>query len=92
MNVITIPQSELFIYNLLKNVSDEGTVLRTTKGKQFVLFPFEAWQSFDVGNHDNFESEVKATAEHKDLMTFLASRRSHGKRIPLADVKSMLDL
>jgi len=92
MNIITIPRSELFVYNLLKNISEEGAVLQTGEGEQFVLFPFDAWQGFDVGSHDDFGSEVRATAENKDLMTFLANRRTYGKRVPLADIKEMLDL
>jgi len=61
-------------------------------GEDFNGACFDAWQGFDVGSHDDFGSEVRATAENKDLMTFLANRRSYGKRVPLADVKEMLDL
>jgi hypothetical protein len=92
MRVVTVPEEQKFLIELLENVRDEGVILKTTNGKQFVLLVLEDWQGFDVGDSDDFEQEVKATSENQALMAFLAERRSQGKRISLADVKKQLGL
>lgn len=92
MRVITIPEAQKFLIELLESVKEEGLILQTADGQQFVLFGLEDWQGFDVGDSDNFEQEVKATSENQALMAFLAERRSQGKRIPMADFKKQLGL
>ena len=77
---------------MLESVKEEGLILQTADGQQFVLFGLEDWQGFDVGDSNDFEQEVKATSENQALMAFLAERRSQGKRIPMADVKKQLGL
>jgi hypothetical protein len=47
---------------------------------------------FEVGEEDDFENEVELTGQNEALMGFLAERRSHGQRIPLAEVKEKLGL
>jgi hypothetical protein len=92
MRVVTVPEEQKFLIDLLKNVREEGVILQTTDGQQFVLLVLEDWQGFDVGDSDDFEQEVKATSENQALMAFLVERRSQRKRIPLADVKKQLVL
>jgi len=92
MKVVTVPAEQKFLFDLLMKVEEEGLILQTTDGQQFVLLSLQDWQGFDVGDSDDFEQEVKATSEHKALMAFLAERRSHGKRVPMADVKKQLGL
>lgn len=92
MRTVTVPAQEKFLVDLLTKVREEGLILQTTDGQQFVLLSLEGWKGFDVGDSDDFEQEVKATAENKELMAFLAARRSNGKRIPMADVKKQLGL
>lgn len=92
MRVITIPEAQKFLIELLESVKEEGLILQKADGQQFVLFVLEDWQGFDVGDSDDFEQEVKATSENQALMAFLAERRSQGKRIPMADVKKQLGL
>lgn len=92
MRVVTIPEAQKFLIELLENVKEEGLILQTADGQQFVLLALEDWQGFDVGESDDFAQEVKATSENQELIEFLAKRRSQGKRMPMADVKKQLGL
>jgi len=92
MRVVTVPAKEKFLFDLLKAVQDEKVILQTTEGQQFVLLSLEGWKGFDVGGSENFKREVKVTAENKELIAFLETRRSNGKRIPMEDVKRQLGL
>lgn len=92
MRVVTVPTEQKFLFDLLTMVKEEGLILQTTDGQQFILLSLEDWQGFDVGDSDDFEQEVKVTSENKALMAFLAERRSNGKRVPMADVKKQLGL
>jgi hypothetical protein len=92
MKVVTVPAEQKFLFDLLMRVQEEGLILQTTDGQQFVLLSLEDWQGFDVGDSDDFEQEVKATSENKALMVFLAERRSNGRRVPMAGVKKQLGL
>jgi hypothetical protein len=92
MRIVTVPEEQKFLLELLEIVREEGAILQTTDGQQFVLLMLENWQGFDVGDSDDFEQEVKATSENQALMALLAQRRNQGKRIGLADVKKQLGL
>jgi hypothetical protein len=92
MRVVTISVQEKFLFDLLMKVREEGLILQTTDGQQFVLLSLEGWQGFYVGDSDEFAKEVKATAENKELMAFLAARQSNAKGIPMEDVKKQLGL
>jgi len=92
MRVITVPVQEKFLFDLLAKTREGGLILQTTGGEQFMLLSLEEWKGFDVGAEDNFEKEVSVTAENKELMAFLAARRSKGKRIPMTTVKKQLGL
>lgn len=92
MRVVTVPAQEKFLFDLLTKVREEGLILQTTDGQQFVLLSLAGWKGFYVGDSDDFEKEVKETAENKELMAFLAARRRNGKRIPMTDVKKQLGL
>jgi hypothetical protein len=65
-------------------------ILRAVDGQRFVLTSIEDWQGFDVGTEHDSAREVKLTGRNRELMKFLAERRSHGKTIPLAIVKEQL--
>jgi hypothetical protein len=92
MKVVTVPEEQKFLFDLLMEVEEEGLILQTADGQQFVLLSLEDWQGFEVGDSDDFEQEVKVTSENKALMAFLAERRSNGKRVPMKDVKKQLGL
>jgi hypothetical protein len=92
MRVVTVPAEQKFLSDLLMEIQEEGLILQTTDGQQFVLLSLEGWRGFDVGDSDDFEQEVKATAANKALMAFLAKRQSNEKRVPMADVKKQLGL
>jgi hypothetical protein len=92
MKVVPVPAEQKFLLDLLMEVQEEGLILQTTDGQQFVLLSLEDWRGFNVGDSDDFEQEVRATSENKALMTFLAELRSNGKRVLLADVKKQLGL
>lgn len=92
MRVVTIPAKEKFVFDLLMKVHDEGLILQTTDGQQFALMPLTEWQSYTVGDSDDFAQEVKTTAENDDLMTLLATRQSDPTGISIEDVKKELGL
>ena len=92
MKVITVPPEEKFLFDLLAKAREEGIIIQTRDGEQFVLWFLEGWEAFDVGDSGDFREEVEATAKNKELAEYLAARRSKGKRIPLADVKEQLGL
>lgn len=93
MKVITVPQGERFLFGLLTKAREEGIIIQTQDGEQFVLWLLEGWESFDVGDSSDFREEVEATAGNEELAEYLAARRrSRGKRIPLAGVKERLGL
>lgn len=92
MKVVTVPAEQKFLFDLLMEVEEEGLILQTADGQQFVLLSLEDWQGFEVGDSDDFEQEVEVTSENKALLTFLAKRRSNGKRVPIKDVKKQLGL
>lgn len=92
MKVVTVPTEQKFLFDLLMEVREEGLILQTTDGQQFILLSLEEWHGFDVGDSDDFEQEVKATSENRALMAFLVDRRGDGKRISMADVKKQLGL
>lgn len=92
MKVITIPEEQEFLLNLLLKVQEENLILQTPNGNQFVLLSLEDWKSFDIGNDDNFEKEVKITSENNELIHFLKEKRKNKNRIPIQDVKQKLGL
>jgi hypothetical protein len=92
MRVVTVSAKESFLFELLMTIQEEAVILETTDGQQFVVLSLDEWKGFDVGESDDFEQEVKATAENEELMAFLSRRRSNGKRIPMADVKKELGI
>lgn len=92
MKTINIPARAKTVTNLLKKVDNGGLILRAPNGKYFVLAALEGWEGFDVGSGKSFAQEVRLTARNKELIQFLAQRRSRAKRIPLTKVKEQLGL
>lgn len=92
MKTATIPARAKTLNSLLKRARRNSLILQSADGQRFVLTSIENWEGFDVGAEGDFAQEVKLTAQNKKLMKFLAERRSHAKRIPLAKVKEQLGL
>lgn len=92
MKTVTVPARAKTLNNLLKRARRTGLILQSADGQRFVLASLEHWEGFAVGVGDDFAREVKLTVRNKKLMKFLAERRTHGKRIPLAKVKEQLGL
>ena len=92
MKTVTVPARAKTLNSLLKRARRTGLILQSADGQHFVLASLEHWEGFDVGAGDDFAREVKLTVRNKKLMKFLAERRTHGKKIPLAKVKEQLDL
>ena len=57
-----------------------------------ILASIEKWEGFDVGAGDDFDREVILTGQNEELLRFLKERRSHRKRILLAEVKEELGI
>jgi hypothetical protein len=92
MKVVTIPTEQKFLSDLLMNVEEDGLILQTSSGQQFVLLSLDEWQGFDVGNSDDFAQEVRTTVENKALMVFLAQRKRNDEPVPMKDIKALLGL
>jgi hypothetical protein len=93
MKVITIPSEEKTLNALLKKAEHTGLILQSAGGQRFVLTSIdENWEGFEVGNGDDFDREVTLTGQNEALLAFLAKRRSHNKRISLAEAKKQLGL
>jgi hypothetical protein len=85
MRTITVPTGAKTLNDLLKQARHEEIVLESADGQRFVLASIQSWEGFDVGEDDDI-------TKNERLMNYLASRRSGGKRIPLAEVRSQLGL
>jgi hypothetical protein len=92
MTIITVPAEEKMLNELLKQAQQNGLILEAADGQRFMLVSIEKWEGFEVGEEEDFEREVELTGQNQELMGFLAKRRSHGQRIPLAKVKEQLGL
>lgn len=57
--------------------------LESADGQRFVLLSIEDWEGLEVDEDEDI-------TKNKSLMEYLADRRSHGRRIPLAEVKAQL--
>lgn len=90
MNIVSVPAEQTYLFELLKMVSDEGIILQTTDGQQFIVLSLASWHGFDVGDSDDFEQEVQQTAQNTQLLTFLAERKNAGQRVPIAHVQKLL--
>ena len=92
MKTVTVPARAKTLNSLLKKARRSGLILQSMDGQRFVLASLEHWEGFDVGAGDDFAREVKLTVRNKKLMKLLTERRTHGKRIPFANVKEELGL
>ena len=81
MKAIAVPAQAKVLIGLLKRARRE--TLQSPDGQQFVLSFVGAWEGFEVGDD---------MTTNKPLMKRLAGRKSHGKPIPLAEVKAELGL
>jgi hypothetical protein len=92
MKTITVSARAKTLNGLLKKAQRNGLILQSSDGQRFVLTSIKNWEGFNMGAGNDFAQEVKLTTQNKKLMKFLAERRSHAKRIPLAKVKEQLGL
>ena len=85
MRAITIPTRAKALNDLLRKARHKEVVLESADGERFVLASIQGWEGFEVGADDDI-------TKNRKLMSHLASRRSGGKRILLAEVKAQLGL
>jgi hypothetical protein len=85
MRAITIPTRAKALNDLLRKARHKEVILESADGERFVLASIQGWEGFEVGADDDI-------TQNRKLMSHLASRRSGGKRIPLAEVKAQLGL
>ena len=83
--IITVPPRAKTLNDLLRKARHKEIVLESADGERFVLASIQSWEGFEIGEDDDITRNAK-------LMSRLASRRSGGKRIPLAEVKAQLGL
>lgn len=92
MKTIIVSSRSKTLHTLLKQARKNGIILQSPEGERFVLTPIGDWQAFHVGESEDFAEEVKATSRNKELIKFLAERRTRGKRIPIERVRERLGL
>lgn len=85
MKAIPVPTRARLLNDLLKKARHKQIVLESADGERFVLTALQDWEGYEVDEKDNI-------TKNKKLMRHLASRRSGGKKIPLAQVKAQLGL
>ena len=85
MKAITIPARARMLNDLLRKARRKEIVLESADGERFVLASIQGWEGFEVGDDEDI-------TKNKEFMNHLASRRSGGKRIPLAEVRAQLGL
>jgi len=85
MRAIPIPTRARTLNDLLRKARRKQVVLESADGERFVLASIQGWEGFEVGEDDDI-------TKNKKLMSRLASRRSGGKKIPLAEVRARLGL
>lgn len=83
--IITVPTRAKTLNDLLRKARRKEIVLESANGERFVLASIQGWEGFEVGEDEDI-------TKNKKLMSHLASRRSGGKRIPLAEVRAQLGL
>lgn len=71
---------------LLDLARNETVLLTTSEGREFLLT--------EVGEPDEaeFQAEVEATGQNRELLALLEERARETKRIPLAAVRKRLNL
>ncbi|MEW5985550.1 MAG: hypothetical protein AB1791_02855 [Chloroflexota bacterium] len=92
MTVITVPAEERMLNALLNKARRSGLILETAAGQRYMLVSIEKWAAFEVGDGDDFAREAELTGQNQELMQFLIGRRTHGKCVPLSEVKAQLGL
>jgi len=85
MRIITVPARAKRLNDILKEARHEEVILECADGQRFVLASIEGWEGFEVDEDDDI-------TKNKNLMKHLTERRTHGRRIPLAEVKAQLGL
>jgi hypothetical protein len=92
MKTVTVSSRSTTLHKLLKQARRSGLILQSPDGQRFVLSPLGDWVGYNVGDSSDFAVEAKMTAANRRLMKDLADRRSHGKRVPIAEVRKRLGL
>ncbi len=92
MKTINVSSRSKTLRAILKQARRNGLILQSPEGDRFVLAPIGDWQAFEVGNSEDFTEEVKATSRNKELIKFLAERRTRGERVSIEKVREKLGL
>lgn len=83
--IITVSPRAKTLNDLLRKARHKEILLESADGERFVLASTQGWEGFETGEDDDITKNTR-------LMSHLASRRSGGKKTPLAEVKAQLGL
>jgi hypothetical protein len=81
MKTILVPADQIEINELLNQAREDGLLLRTADGSEFMLSMV-----------DDFDLEIARTRRNERLMACLEERARQPATIPLEEVKRILDL
>jgi hypothetical protein len=93
MKTINISGRSKAVNDLLKLARRDDLILESSDGSRYFVTRIKNARSFQIDyGGDDFEEEVKATRENKELMKFLDERGNHkpGGGIPLKKIKEEL--
>ena len=93
MKTINISGRSKAVNDLLKLARKDDLILESSDGSRYFVTRIKNARSFQIDyGGDDFEEEVKATRENKELMKFLDERGHHkpGGGIPLKKIKEEL--
>lgn len=80
MRTITVSAEENRLNALLVQAIQEGLILRTSDGREFILAEI-----------DNFDREIELTRQNKELMQLLDERGSQRATLSLAEARARLN-
>jgi hypothetical protein len=89
MKPVTVSARSKTLNSLLKKARRRSVILESVDGARYVLAPLGEWEAFDVGDSEDFATEVKQTAQNKKLIKLMKERREHDKDKPLVSIETV---
>jgi hypothetical protein len=89
MKPVTVSSNAKTLNALLKKARRRDVILESAEGERFVLSSMARWQSFEVGDSDDFAVEVQRTAQHKRLAKVMTERRVKDQSKPRLSIEKV---
>jgi len=83
MTTVAIPAQARTLNDLFKRARRRSLILKAHDGHRYLLAPMDEWKAFKVGED---------ITQNKELMDFLAERRTGGPTVSLKQLKAELGI